>query len=467
MTPVVRLAAAVVIGVVWGVAPLDTAGALAVLLAARALPAAIEGRPAADALRGLVIGAVWFGLRLAWLPLAWDRFDGDGGARVWAGVVAVQAIAPACAFLAASAAIARGAPRVAAVPLAFAAVDGLLARLLPLPPGPSALLAGAPALAWSAAWFGIPVLSGLVAAIGALDARAAVAVLAIVLLGGVASRPIDVQTAPHEHVAIVQPDFGAFDQRRGSTADARAARLVHLLAAARGAAITPEGTWPFDPGDGPGHRRDVLRDALIDVPLAVLGVTMGDPPRNSLIVVDHGEVKGQFDKIDLVPGAERSVAGLGRDRYAAGVGSRVIDVGTSVASPLICYEDLSPAARADVDGEFIILATDDAWLGAEGSAAHLAAARLLAIETGRWVVRAATSGPSAFIDPGGVVHDPTAWVDGDVAPSDGWVIERDVPIGVPGRPGAKIALFTAALAAAALAAISRRANPPNRPSEAR
>ncbi|MEX0705271.1 MAG: hypothetical protein WD041_01500, partial [Nitriliruptoraceae bacterium] len=51
--------------------------------------------------------------------------------------------------------------------------------------------------------------------------------------------------------------------------------------------------------------------------------------------------------------------------------------------------------------------------------------RLRAVETGRWVVHAALSGASAFVDPDGRVHDETQVFTRDT-------IRRDVPL-VEGR----------------------------------
>jgi apolipoprotein N-acyltransferase len=73
---------------------------------------------------------------------------------------------------------------------------------------------------------------------------------------------------------------------------------------------------------------------------------------------------------------------------------------------LICYEVIfsghvvDPADRPD----FIFNPSNDAWFGALGPPAHLAQARLRAIEEGLSIVRATPTGISAIIDPDGTVR---------------------------------------------------------------
>lgn len=73
----------------------------------------------------------------------------------------------------------------------------------------------------------------------------------------------------------------------------------------------------------------------------------------------------------------------------------------------ICFESASPtAARAFAreGANLLVIITNDAWFGRTGMGLHhLAAARLRAIETRRWVVRCGHTGISALISPSGEI----------------------------------------------------------------
>jgi apolipoprotein N-acyltransferase len=72
---------------------------------------------------------------------------------------------------------------------------------------------------------------------------------------------------------------------------------------------------------------------------------------------------------------------------------------------LICYEAIFPEiARESVDfgAQLLVNITNDSWYGFSSAPyQHLAISRMRAIETGRYLVRAANTGVSAFIDPVG------------------------------------------------------------------
>jgi apolipoprotein N-acyltransferase len=81
-------------------------------------------------------------------------------------------------------------------------------------------------------------------------------------------------------------------------------------------------------------------------------------------------------------------------------------------APLICWEagftDLA-AAQAAAGADFFAVATDDAWFGdSDGPYAQAQLAQLRAIETGRWIVRAAATGISGIIAPDGSWRERTS-----------------------------------------------------------
>jgi len=80
---------------------------------------------------------------------------------------------------------------------------------------------------------------------------------------------------------------------------------------------------------------------------------------------------------------------------------------------LICYESLFPEeARSRVRGgaQVLVNVTNDAWYGTTPAAwQHFQAARMRAVETGRYVLRAANTGITAIIQPDGVVAAAKPW----------------------------------------------------------
>lgn len=77
-------------------------------------------------------------------------------------------------------------------------------------------------------------------------------------------------------------------------------------------------------------------------------------------------------------------------------------------SPQLCYEVAFPGLTPSGDGkpaEFILNQSNDAWFGkSAGPAQHANIARYRAIETGLPIIRAASNGISAQIDPFGNIH---------------------------------------------------------------
>lgn len=149
-----------------------------------------------------------------------------------------------------------------------------------------------------------------------------------------------------------------------------------------------------------------------------------DEPRylNSAFVLSpRGEILGRYDKEQLVPFMEYFPfprLDFMRRRFAR---ARVLTPGAPVpplptpAGPVgvtICNEALFPGfTRAHVRAGAVWLAvlTNDSWLrDAKFSGIAFDMARMRAIETRRWLVRASTWGPSAVVDAAGRVLMATA-----------------------------------------------------------
>lgn len=99
------------------------------------------------------------------------------------------------------------------------------------------------------------------------------------------------------------------------------------------------------------------------------------------------------------------VQGREGQSFTVAVGSQASDP-LSIA-PSICFEALQAGwfNRLVAAGASVLLnITDDGWLaGSPGPDLHLQLARMRAVETRRWLVRASNSGVSAFIDPTGEI----------------------------------------------------------------
>ncbi|MBK7545478.1 MAG: apolipoprotein N-acyltransferase [Elusimicrobia bacterium] len=171
------------------------------------------------------------------------------------------------------------------------------------------------------------------------------------------------------------------------------------------------------------------------IPLLVGAPTRGDGDYNAVFLVSgQGETAGVYRKRHLVPFGEyvpfRSV--LGR-LFSVLNALGTFDAGAS-AEPLpgpaplgvsICFEGLFPAlSRESVRAGAAILVnvTNDGWYrDTAAPEQHLAATVFRAVENGRWLVRAANTGISAFVSPRGEIVGRTpllapAVLDGAVAP---------------------------------------------------
>lgn len=139
-------------------------------------------------------------------------------------------------------------------------------------------------------------------------------------------------------------------------------------------------------------------------------------PFNSVVTV--GEEHGRYDKRHLVPFGEffpipdflrplMDVLGTPYSDMAFGDPDQgLLRAGGHAVEASICFEDsfadeIRLRAR---DAGFLVNLTNDAWFGRSSAAhQHLQFSRLRAMENGRWMLRAANTGITAFISPDGEI----------------------------------------------------------------
>jgi apolipoprotein N-acyltransferase len=172
---------------------------------------------------------------------------------------------------------------------------------------------------------------------------------------------------------------------------------------------------------------DEVRAEIADVGVPVLaGSTSGDIRSahpsggtlfNQAVVFDGGgEVVDSYRKTHLVPYGEyipwRSLVGwisaLDQIAYELTPGERVHTLrapGLPTFGTPICFENSFPGLDRELveqGAQFLVVLTNNAsYDDTAASAQHLQMSRMRAIEDGRWLVHAAVSGISAFIDPSG------------------------------------------------------------------
>jgi apolipoprotein N-acyltransferase len=397
--------------------------------------------------RAAILGAVW-GVATAygvawWLPGMVARYFEGSQALGWVGFFAVILPLFAVYFAAFGAWVSWVAGRGVAGPLLVAAGWGAceLARSRLVVGNPWALIAYSQVdyitlmqVADVAGPYGIGMLVGAVNAgfAGLIDARlrgsrprlayAAVAVafgatlaygrwrLAEDFAGGSPLTVAVVQSAV-ERGAYFRPEY----RRRGLGA--------HLALTRRAASLDPDMIiWPENAVSFYLQERSLERDVLLGgIRELDAEVVLGGPHyaadaagtgtvyHNSIFLLRAGAVAGRYDKQRLLPVAEEQLGGVGDRRvtYAAGPGPRLLAARGARLGAFVCFEAMYPELIRDLvraGAEVLVNVSNDAWFGSAAAAQHhLDMATVRAIENRRYLVRAATTGYSAVVDPHGRV----------------------------------------------------------------
>lgn len=180
-------------------------------------------------------------------------------------------------------------------------------------------------------------------------------------------------------------------------------------------------------------RRDVISSILDKEDFILTGFPrrQRDPDQtrifNSLIAINKsGDVEGTYDKSHLVPFGEfipsfitSIMIPLGLDQiftggqgFSHGDGIKTLNIeGMPPVGVLICYEVIFPGQVTDGNNrpDWLLNITNDAWYGeSTGPYQHLLQTRVRAVEEGLPLVRSASTGVSAVIDPYGRIIDDIA-----------------------------------------------------------
>ncbi|MCZ2850907.1 apolipoprotein N-acyltransferase [Modestobacter sp. VKM Ac-2978] len=265
-------------------------------------------------------------------------------------------------------------------------------------------------------------------------ALALVGALAVPLVGVLAELPLAGSSltagGPDRTVAVIQgnvPRAGLdFNAQRRAVLDNHANQTLELAAAVeRGEAaqpdlvIWPENSSDIDPYSNADAARVITRAAVaIDAPILVGAVVQlpGEYVANTAIVWDPVTGPGDtYVKRHPVPLAEyvparpffRFFSPL-VDRvtdFVHGTEVGILDVGGARVGDVICFEVAYDGLVSDVvdaGAGMLVVQTNNATFGyTDESAQQLAMSRLRAVEYGRTVVVAATSGISAVVAPDG------------------------------------------------------------------
>jgi apolipoprotein N-acyltransferase len=304
-----------------------------------------------------------------------------------------------------------------------------------------------------AGYIGTYALSGVVVvASGCLlavivDRRAYAAIVLLIALLAYSVAPVNFdprRSDTQAHVRIVQPNLAEEAKPTADYAEANFQALARLSGKPDPdhprLILWPEGAIRFPVEDGyPRYVYAMLGSAqtarirmasLLGDRDTILTGTQGmyfDKKTENMIAATNSigvigpdaQLHGRYDKAHLVPYGEylpmRPVLeAIGLSRlvpgdvdFIPGPGPRTMTIpGFGKVGMLICYEVIFSGEVVDPEHrpDFIFNPSNDAWFGTLGPPAHLAQARLRAIEEGLSIVRATPTGISAIIDPDGAIR---------------------------------------------------------------
>lgn len=297
------------------------------------------------------------------------------------------------------------------------------------------LVLGTPAVGW-AAWlgvYGVTLLPALAAASLALVWRGTyrwggVGLLAVLLLGLLAPRPYAAD-GPQRQVALVQANIPEQEKWDAAFLNDTMERYAQLSAQAAekhpDLIIWPEAAVPFFLSRAPSWEAWLQANILEwKTPLLFGGLKLmkdGVHGENGVFLAMPDGSRSFVGKQHLVPFGEYVPSWLpfvhalvpAIAQWTPGTGNGVLKGPHGPVGILVCYESIFPEQareRVLAGARVLVNVTNDAWYGHSPAAwQDMQAARMRAVETGRYVLRAANTGVSAIIGPNGRLMASRPW----------------------------------------------------------
>ena len=413
---------------------------LALAAPALLLEALRDARPGRALALGWLAGAVHWALAVSWVVPVMSHYGGLPWPLAVLGLLFMGAVLGSFwAVVAAATAMVGPALRPWLLPAAWIGLEPV--RALPPFQFPwntvAAAFADRPELlgslpVWGASglgWAALALGAGLWAATrrssrrsGATLACSAVALTAL----ATAAAPPALEVGEPLRVTLVQP--GTSQEERWDPDEwAAIAARVHALTVAAVAdrphlVLWPEGATAYRLEGDPlfaAQLRDLADELDADLLLNAVGrSTAGGYSNSAYLVQPAGVSPVRYDTVRLVPFGEY-VPGWARPLFSEAL-VREVAVFTPGAAPIllpargaavgmaICYEVVFPehvAAEVRQGAELLVTLTNDGWYGFSWAPhQHFAQAVLRAVESRRWLARAALTGISGAVDPAGRVH---------------------------------------------------------------
>lgn len=231
--------------------------------------------------------------------------------------------------------------------------------------------------------------------------------------------------APHLMVGLAQPNVGEAELHLNPQASVRTLQEQSASLYSRGAelVIWPEAGFNIRPvWKGDSSIGKVIQGG-VPVPLiaGVIRVDEKDTWNSAVVISKDGTLGDHFDKINLLAFGEYIPFGDWfpivyqwspmTSHLSRGVSTAPLQVGPWRFATFICYEDILPAlVRKTMEdhgkgrAHAMVNLTNDSWYGAgHEQEQHLQLAALRSAEHHRWLLRATSTGISAFVDATGQV----------------------------------------------------------------
>jgi len=255
----------------------------------------------------------------------------------------------------------------------------------------------------------------------------------IMLLGcgalAVTAPTITIPKTPQLRVALIQPNI-AQDQKWDRSFLATTMHRLHDLSAASASQVDlivwPEAATPFFLSKAPGwHRWLTTQVSTWHTPLLFGGLKQmrnGTAANGAWLIANNTSPPPFVGKHHLVPFGEyvpawvpwlhKLVPDIGDFRPSHDSG--VLAISDSVRiGVLICYESIfadEMQSRIDHGANLLAVLTNDAWYDRSPAAwQHLQASQMRAVESNRFLLRAANTGITAMIAPDGSIASSIGW----------------------------------------------------------